>query len=159
MSQDFDTITVLLGPSEKAANIDKTRTMRQTILDTIGAANESLIIVGYMLNSEEIVDRIIGLDPRVEVIVHLDERQTKGDRRAMASAKRLRENGAMVNLHGANFRGSMHAKVIIADDREAIVGSANLTYSGADRNLEIGLQLRGPSVSILKNAVEYTFEG
>jgi phosphatidylserine/phosphatidylglycerophosphate/cardiolipin synthase-like enzyme len=47
----------------------------------------------------------------------------------------------------------MHAKVIISDNTEAIVGSANLTYSGADRNLEIGVRIRGPSVKTLRDTV------
>jgi len=154
---DYDEVSVLLGPSEIASGIRGARVMRQALLDTIGVATESLIVVGYMLNSSEIVERIISIDSRIEVVIHLDERQTMGDQRARDSVEILRNNGAVVNLHGESVRGSMHAKVIIADDSEAIVGSANLTYSGSNRNLEIGLRLRGPSVYILKSSVESAF--
>jgi phosphatidylserine/phosphatidylglycerophosphate/cardiolipin synthase-like enzyme len=65
----------------------------------------------------------------------------------------LKKAGAVVNLHSDTVEGSMHAKVIISDNKEAIVGSSNLTYSGADRNLEMGIRIRGPSVKILRNTV------
>ena len=59
----------------------------------------------------------------------------------------------MVKLHSDTTVGSMHAKVIISDNTEAIVGSANLTFSGADRNLEVGVRICGPSVKILRDTV------
>ena len=57
-----------------------------------------------------------------------------------------------MKLHD-EFEGSMHAKVIVADDREAIVGSANFTHSGSHRNFEVGIRLWGPSVGILRDAL------
>lgn len=41
---------------------------------------------------------------------------------------------------------SMHAKVLVVDRRTALVGSANLTGYGLERNLECGLLLRGGPV-------------
>ncbi|MCE3552992.1 DISARM system phospholipase D-like protein DrmC [Pseudonocardia sp. RS11V-5] len=37
----------------------------------------------------------------------------------------------------------MHAKIVLADAREMLVSSANLTAAGADRNLEAGILVRG----------------
>jgi len=37
----------------------------------------------------------------------------------------------------------MHAKVLVIDDRLALVGSANLTGAGLERNLECGVLVRG----------------
>ena len=127
--------------------------MRKNLLDTIDRATESLLIAGYMLSSPEISERIISKCSRIEVIIHLDEKQTFGDERATLVYHSLKKAGAVVNLHSDTVEGSMHAKVIISDNKEAIVGSANLTYSGADRNLEIGIRIRGPSVKILRNTV------
>lgn len=39
--------------------------------------------------------------------------------------------------------GSLHAKLIAADGRDILVTSANLTFSGLLRNLEIGVRIRG----------------
>ena len=41
---------------------------------------------------------------------------------------------------------SMHAKTAIADDRVALVTSANLTGHALDRNMELGLLVRGGDV-------------
>lgn len=38
---------------------------------------------------------------------------------------------------------AMHAKVLVIDDRLALVGSANLTGAGLERNLECGVLVRG----------------
>ncbi|WP_327045416.1 DISARM system phospholipase D-like protein DrmC [Microbispora sp. NBC_01189] len=39
--------------------------------------------------------------------------------------------------------GRMHAKIAVADERVLLVSSANLTQSGATRNIEAGLLVRG----------------
>jgi cardiolipin synthase A/B len=49
---------------------------------------------------------------------------------------------ATARLPGA----SMHAKLLIVDRRTALVGSANLTGYGLERNLECGLLVRGGPV-------------
>ena len=154
MSTNYsDEVRVLLGPSAISSGIEGAHLMRKNLLDTIDRATESLLIAGYMLSSPEISERIMLKCSRIEVIIHLDEKQTFGDERATSVYHSLKKAGAIVNLHSDTVEGSMHAKVIISDNKEAIVGSANLTYSGADRNLEIGIRIRGPSVKILRNTV------
>jgi len=41
---------------------------------------------------------------------------------------------------------SMHAKLLVVDRRTALVGSANLTGAGLDKNLECGILVRGGPV-------------
>jgi cardiolipin synthase len=50
---------------------------------------------------------------------------------------------------------SMHAKVLVVDRQTALVGSANLTGYGLERNLEAGVLIRGGSVPTL--LVEHLF--
>jgi len=153
----IDEVYVLMGPSSLSAQLPGTHTMRQNILDTIDRAQDHLLIVGYMLNSEEVFQRVVSKCSTVRVQVHLDRRQTRGDGHASRMANDLAKAGAEVKLHDA-FEGSMHAKVIVADEHEAIVGSANFTHSGSHRNLEAGIRLRGPSVAVLRNAMLSMFE-
>ena len=40
----------------------------------------------------------------------------------------------------------MHAKVVVADRRAALVTSANLTEHAHERNIEVGLLVRGGTV-------------
>ena len=152
-ADNYDEVRVLIGPSALATPISGVHVMRQNLLDTIDRANRSLLIAGYMLNSNEIFERLLPKCSTIEVTIHLDHTQTMVDTRAKKIYRELQNAGAIIKLHCEIGEGSMHAKVIIADDFEAIVGSANLTYSGADRNIEIGLRLRGPSVRILRKSV------
>jgi cardiolipin synthase len=43
----------------------------------------------------------------------------------------------------------MHAKVLVVDRQTALVGSANLTGYGLERNLEAGVLIRGGPVPSL----------
>jgi phosphatidylserine/phosphatidylglycerophosphate/cardiolipin synthase-like enzyme len=40
----------------------------------------------------------------------------------------------------------MHAKVVIADSGSAVVGSANMTYSGLENNRELGIRVTEPEI-------------
>ncbi len=40
-------------------------------------------------------------------------------------------------------KAAIHAKLLIADRGDALITSANLTYHGMERNLEMGLRVRG----------------
>ena len=55
-----------------------------------------------------------------------------------------------VRLHWPNsarpHEASMHAKLLVIDRRTALVGSANLTGYGLERNLECGVLIRGGPV-------------
>ena len=146
---DHDEVTILLGPSRKAIQLRNVRVLRQALLDTIESARRSLVIVGFMIDSPEIVDRVVEKGGGIEITIHLDRKQTVEHASAREAAQRMQRAGARISLHDEDFRESLHAKVVIADEAQAIVGSANLTSRGTDRNYELGLLLRGPSVRIL----------
>lgn len=48
----------------------------------------------------------------------------------------------------------VHAKVIVADGRQAFVGSENLSSQSLDRNREVGVVLRGPAVARIDSAFD-----
>ena len=54
----IDEVYVLMGPSSLSAQLPGTHTMRQNILDIIDRAQDHLLIVGYMLNLEEVFQRV-----------------------------------------------------------------------------------------------------
>ena len=73
---DIDQVYVLMGPSDLSARIPGIHAMRQNILDTIDRANDRLFMAGYMLNSEEIFQRLMSKCETCMVIIHLDKKQT-----------------------------------------------------------------------------------
>ena len=44
----------------------------------------------------------------------------------------------------------LHAKVIVADGRDALVTSANLTYHGYEANIEIGVRVSGEPARLVE---------
>ena len=148
-----DEVYILLSPSNLAAEIRGCHTTKQNIVDVINSAEHNLTIVGYMVSSSEIVDLIKRRASEIEVYLHIDKLQANSYPEAAESARDIENAGAFVKFHDDTISGSLHAKVIISDDKEAIIGSANFTHSGTDRNFEMGVRLKGPSVKIMKNAV------
>ena len=48
----------------------------------------------------------------------------------------------------------IHAKVILIEDREMLVTSANLTHLGTLINFELGLSVKGPAVKKMRELVD-----
>ena len=51
----------------------------------------------------------------------------------------------------------IHAKVIISDRKKAVIGSANLTWSGMRTNYEIGTYVEGAEIWELSKIIDQTF--
>ena len=59
---------------------------------------------------------------------------------------------------GENPAFTLHAKMMLFDERAAYVGSANITDYGFDRYLELGVLLRGPPVNRCRQLYEFLLE-
>ena len=91
--------------------------MRQNILDTIDRAEEKLLLVGYMLNSIEMLERIVLKCQTAKVEIHLDRRQMSTDQEALEYIETLRGEGAIVKLHQNSFEGLCMQRSYCADER------------------------------------------
>lgn len=49
----------------------------------------------------------------------------------------------------------LHAKVLVVDRLEALVGSANFTFHGLESNLELGLRVRGPQAAAIAERFDH----
>lgn len=76
------------------------------------------------------IEMIIAIDPFAVVMGALD---------LEAITALLRSHSDRVRVFSVK---SLHAKVVIADEREASVGSANLTHRGYTSNIELGILVR-----------------
>jgi phosphatidylserine/phosphatidylglycerophosphate/cardiolipin synthase-like enzyme len=54
---------------------------------------------------------------------------------------------------GADEKSAVHAKLLIADRNDALVTSANLTYHGFERNLEMGIRVTGHAAAEIYDGV------
>jgi phosphatidylserine/phosphatidylglycerophosphate/cardiolipin synthase-like enzyme len=127
------------------------RDLDQLILSVAESAIERLLIVSPFMGSKniEVFKRAIAVSAEngARIIV-----VTLGPDQYKANAKSLEliiqgENGLIIKpklrvLSGTiNALSMLHAKLIIADGKDGYLGSANLSGSGLDDNLEVGVRL------------------
>ena len=118
------------------------------LADMIGNACRTVTIVGYSITGG--ADSVIRLLEQaakrgvaVTLVVHDDGGRANMDalRRAWAGSDRPRLFTRDASREGGFYK--IHAKLVVADSSDMLVTSANLTWYGMNRNLEIGLRIRG----------------
>jgi phosphatidylserine/phosphatidylglycerophosphate/cardiolipin synthase-like enzyme len=137
---------VWTGPESKVGH---SRLTLAVLADLINEAEGELLLVSYAtIPGPDVKEALLAAANRGVVITLLLERSVDNphftghaDPFPDLPARRLcwpadqRPSGA-----------SMHAKLLVVDRRTALVGSANLTGYGLERNLECGLLIRGGRV-------------
>lgn len=116
------------------------------ISDLIDQADARLVLASYAtIPSPRVVDSLSAAAARgVDITLILEraidnpEFRSRGEPLPGLRARRFYWPAA-VRPPGA----ALHAKVLVADDRVALVGSANLTGRALENNLECGLLVRG----------------
>jgi cardiolipin synthase len=119
------------------------------LADLIGEARREILLVSYAtLPSAEIRSALMAAATRGVEITTLLERQA--DNPQFSGHRDPFPGMQATRLHWpASDRPSgaaMHAKVLVVDRNVALVGSANLTGYGLERNLECGVLVRGGPV-------------
>lgn len=137
---------VWTGPSTGTA----TRLTSAAVVDLIGRATAHILLVGYAVHNEPTVTQAMqdatnrGVSVTLVVERSLDNPSFTGGNRPFPSLDAIR-------LHWPNFArpagASLHAKLLVIDDTEALVGSANVTGAALGKNLECGLLVRGGSAA------------
>lgn len=150
------------------------RMMRRTeavVSEIIAIAEKELLVVGYWLvtSTEQIKDLLDLLieKARSGVLVRfvfdsvkkssgpdnfsaLEQRWPPNLKGAKHEIYRWSERLATAtSMSGHQYDRKLHAKVIVADRRDAFVTSANLTKAGLLENLEMGLWIQGPMAGAL----------
>ena len=151
--QDRAERRVEIAVSGPVSDSVSTRLTRSVAIDVIRAATHTLLVTSYAVFgvaeiSREIksaADRGVTVDMLLETNRHGGGMLNgEGDGRDALSVLRfhpdihLWEWATAVRRGTGGRRGSMHAKVIAADRTVAFLGSANLTDSAYQDNLEIG---------------------
>ena len=125
---------------------------RRKLLDFIDGAVASLLLEQESLQDRETLQHLVHASSRgveVRIITPPDDGESDPNRQGR---EQLLAAGAAVRTLQDPW---MHAKIVIADGKSAIVGSANITYSGMDNNRELGIHVGEPE--IVERLIE-TFE-
>lgn len=131
------------------------RLTREVLLQVIGSATNSLILVSFAAyRVAEVVEEIATAHRRgVDVRMVLEGSEADGGTLRVAAANAFVDLKQAVAFYEwpaeerpvlpGGGRASMHAKAAIADEHTALVTSANLTGLAIDANMELGILVRG----------------
>lgn len=158
------TQVVWTGPKVEGSYV---RATREVVREIIRDAKHELLIVGYWLSARDEGEGIIE-----ELIELLAEAVCRGTVLTMILDERQRSDGSdnrkiLVDvwpkliplprlltwkLPTDDRHLKLHAKVLVADERDALVTSANLTWYAMDRNIEMGVRIVGqPAATISRH--------
>jgi len=117
----------------------------------------SIFILTYSLTDVtgvvELVKEVV-VRKNVKVIIIADESAVnKRGRKLLMDLCQLNPISVNAYLYYHNNH-LFHPKVIIIDEEHAIVGSANFTFSGYNKNHEIGIHVKGPPVLKLLHTIQ-----
>lgn len=140
---------VASGPSARLGpGAGPARMTAAALAEVVRAARGRLLVVGYAHHPSSGAAAELGTAAGRGVAVDLVLEERTG---ALEAFRRYVEGRPGIRLwrwpeerRGANGRASLHAKVVAADRRLALVGSANLTGYALRHNIEAGVLVRSP---------------
>jgi len=149
------TEVVWTGPKVEGSYL---RATRQVVQDIIQGAERELLVVGYWIAGSgdhkgiinDVVEQIADAVKRgVTVTMVLDQRDKpygKNNREILLDLWPHDIEPPVIltwDIPEGEKHLKLHAKVLVADRRDALVTSANLTMYALDRNMEMGVRVSG----------------
>lgn len=153
------------GPEGRAPRHRTTFAVMQQIFETF---ERRLLLSTYVIDVDHRADELFGglarrmeREPALDVQLFLNVRATGNGKSAEEAVAAFRARfieriwpGKRLprvyfdprSLEG-DRRAVLHAKCVVADGREALVTSANFTEAAQDRNVELGLFVRGEAIA------------
>ena len=150
---------VWTGPQKIGTDVRRTE---PTINQLLRSAKKKVTIIDYRITvgAEEIIEQLNScLDDGVEIdlIVDDDRKNRKHIRKCFSEINTVRPR--IFYREGEESKMyKVHAKVIVIDDTEMLIGSANLTHHGTEVNFELGVLIRGPIAKEMRNLLEKMIE-
>lgn len=140
---------------------DGVESIESSLSDLIDNARREVLLVVYRFGTEpgQLLDRLRDrLAHGVRVKVVLDNLAGQPAEARLGLKRLLEEYPRQLALfdfvHEAE-RGALHAKAIIVDGRDALIGSANLSWHGRVVNYELAVRVVGPAAGELARTAEH----
>lgn len=135
------------------------RRSEQVLLELIDSAESSLFLVSFVLVNIPAVEEAIrrALDRGVDVRMLLESEDKEGTNSFRDTIKRLQAQIPNLTLYvwprekRESIEGGfarVHAKCAVADQMNVFLTSANLTSAALDKNIEMGVHIRGGAVPL-----------
>lgn len=127
----------------------KAKTTKNTVSDMLEDSQKSILITGYSLSEyfSDMVDLIIAKSQKgvfTKFFVNNIESQGSFD-------KLCRYKGRFLKIYNypqtQDAMAALHAKVISVDGEQTLITSANLSYHGQQRNIELGAVIESKTIA------------
>jgi len=132
------------------------RHTEQVLLEVIRSAVSSLFIVSFVSYDIESIKEAIkdAINRNVNVDILLESSLSHGGKVSIDSIDAFKKTFPTANIYAWNtnsksteqWNGAVHAKCAVADSTLAFITSANLTRAAMERNMELGVLVRGGSL-------------
>lgn len=126
----------------------KIRKTRPVIEDLINAAEKSIQLTGYSISeSFEDLLKLINTKSKQGVVVELFVNNYEKVRTVLMDIEHINRRFFKVYMYAGKADDKMaalHAKTILIDGNKMLISSANLSYHGMDRNIELGALITSP---------------
>lgn len=124
------------------------RHTEQVLLEVIDSAKEKLSIVSFVAyNIESIIKSLEKAAHRkVQINILLESSKSHGGKVDIDSINVFQKRISSANIYvwkSNSGIGAVHAKCALADSKIAFITSANLTMAAMERNMELGILIRG----------------
>lgn len=152
------------GPQASGPLVRPTRLVIEEMLQGVRESGE-VLIVGYSLTvpGGSAMDRVVRLleaasDRRAQVTLVLHRDETTDNRESLLRAWSVLVKKPRILTWSPppdHPYTKLHAKALVVDRIEALVGSANFTFHGLESNLELGLRVRGPQAAAIAERFDH----
>ena len=133
------------------------RSIDSAVQELICNAKDEILVVAYLLTeaASGIIDRLReSAEKGVKITMLIDNIECQ-ERTVIERLKTLARHPNVRILSFSDPHGRhLHAKVIVADRKRAVIGSANLSWGGMVTNYEIGVLIEGETVWKLANVID-----
>jgi hypothetical protein len=142
------------GPSVLGSEL---RSTRQVVSEILRESQRYVLVVGYQLRSamregdSNVVEEFLDAARRgVRFTFVLNEDEANFAALDLARWPPSNRPRVLTWPQPGDQFASLHAKIVIADDERALITSANLTFHGLRRNIEVGVLVRADIVVQLR---------
>lgn len=121
------------------------RSVGSVIVEMIDSAEKELLLTVYILSSYDVIEHIhhaLARGVSVRVIMNSPDNQMP----VVQKLRDLEKEYPYIGIMGVTDT-MMHARVMVADRKTVLVGSANLSISRMTKNYEMGLLVRNDEVA------------
>lgn len=141
------------------ANVDSRHTP-QIVREMIQSAKEEILIAGYAITeSGGLLELLLESQKTVRRITMIGSswKSNSGVNEMAKIANEWPSDKPKPDIYqysNSKDNTTMHIKCLVIDGREMLIGSANFTYSGMNRNFELGVKIKGDIVQSARRIFE-----